>query len=369
MKYMILVTVALLILLTGCDGPFLISFEEYEADPYDGELLWETTEAPAPWYNRQDHASIVFGGELFIFGGYDSTARGSRDCYLEDVWKSPDGFSWELVTDDAPWKGRRGHAVTSFDGYIYLTGGFAVDEMTGARGYKNDIWRSADGETWELVSDAAPWGVRMNHAMYATDDALYIAGGFYDAHAYRSDMWKYDGVTWMRLSTDLPGERSAFASCVGDDGRFYLQGGSFYGSSESTSGRADPTVPGWTRLWVFDPEDEAAGWMQLANPSSNATRRAEHVLVPFGGRIWLLAGKSNSGWCFSRNRETFSTEVYDPETDSWVSDSAGCGFDPRYSYTADVLTCPDTDEQTLLILGGFSNDGPEHDIWFVEGEQ
>ena len=34
----------------------------------------------------------------------------------DDVWRSADGVGWELVTDDVPWNDRANHLVTVFDG-------------------------------------------------------------------------------------------------------------------------------------------------------------------------------------------------------------------------------------------------------------
>ncbi len=368
MKRTILFGVFLLALLySSCEDPFIMPDSEYAYESYDGELVWEQQLSTADWSPRYDQAAVVFDDALWVFGGYDPTMRGDRDSYMEDIWKSEDGITWALVSDNAPWKGRRGHSVSVFDGYIYLSGGFAVDGLTGERGYKNDLWRSLDGIVWDEVSTDAPWEMRMNHGMLASDDALYLFGGFTHGRTYFSDMWKFDGTNWTQLATDIPGARASFASCIGDDGRFYLQGGSFYGSSESRYGRVDESVENWSYLWAFDPADEAAGWTLCANPTGGSVTRAEHILIPYDGKIWMLAGRSNSGYRFSHSTKTYATEVYDPETDSWSTESLGSGFGPRYSYSALSFDYEDSGEETIMILGGFNDSGARHDIWYVKG--
>ncbi|MCF7943826.1 MAG: hypothetical protein K9L21_05300 [Spirochaetia bacterium] len=362
-----LVFLTLLTVISGCEEPFMIPLSEYGPEVYDGELSWEQSTAEAAWSPRYDHASIVFDGAMWVIGGYDSTVRGDKDCYLEDVWKSTDGITWELVAERTEWSGRRGHALAVFQDELYLIGGFAVEEETGLRGYSNEVWKSADGVRWELVTDDALWEPRMNHEVFAADSALYLAGGFYHGMYYCDDIWKYDGSTWSEMSAKLPGERASYASCE-LDGKWYLQGGSFSGMEESSTGRADERVERWDNAWVFDPANEAEGWNFLKRPLDATSRRSEHVMVPFMGKIWMFAGKSNAGWRFSKTYRTYSTEVYDPMTNTWSRDSLGSGFGPRYSYSAEVFTPVGDSEPSLFILGGFSNNGPLNDVWKVKGE-
>eukprot|EP01039_Chlorochromonas_danica_P008280 gene8280-9129_t len=132
-----------------------------------------------------------------------------------DVWRSSDGATWELVTPGckAPqaslvaasmtyygiksmactkdndcygaevcdatlktcvcsiWSPREQHAVAAYGNYLYLTGGYASrlyslvsacgdyacgDTQAGDyRYYLADVWRSADGESWTLITESA----------------------------------------------------------------------------------------------------------------------------------------------------------------------------------------------------------------------
>ena len=49
-------------------------------------------------------------GQLVLTGGQ------SLKTFYNDVWRSADGVGWELVTDDVPWNDRANHLVTVFDG-------------------------------------------------------------------------------------------------------------------------------------------------------------------------------------------------------------------------------------------------------------
>ena len=128
-----IIFLTVILLITSCEP---ISIKDYQMAPYSGAFTWTEVTKQAAWSNRYDHAAVVFKGKMWIFGGYDS-GRMKGDTYLEDIWNSANGKDWTLVTDSAPWKGRRGHTVTVFnDGTgdaLYLIGGFEVDEATGYR--------------------------------------------------------------------------------------------------------------------------------------------------------------------------------------------------------------------------------------------
>jgi leucine-zipper-like transcriptional regulator 1 len=359
--------VLLIFLIMGCDGAFEPK-SNYAVVPYDGILEWELKSDNPGWSGRYDHASVVFEDKLWVLGGYDPYLRGKQDNYLEDVWSSSDGVDWELMTNDAVWHGRRGHAVVAFNDALYLLGGFTVDEESGARGYSNEIFTSNDGVTWTQVSvSGSQWSSRMNHAAHVVDvngtETLYVFGGFRNGMDYLDDLWKTtNGTNWTKVSTaSLPGGRASFSSMV-DGGKLYLQGGNFSGATPADSGRDDPSVSNWNRLWVFDPLNEGTGWVTTGGNTLNSryARRAEHTLVPFEGTTYLFAGKSNASYRFSDKTDTYATWSY--AAGNWSEDSQGSGFGARYSYTALVWN------GSIWVLGGFSDSGAKHDVWSaVEG--
>src|SRR5262249_44136285 len=61
---------------------------------------WVQVTPRAEWQPRDSQGEVVFGDRLWIFGGwFNSFAAPPRD-----VWSSPDGKTWTLVTQNAPWK-------------------------------------------------------------------------------------------------------------------------------------------------------------------------------------------------------------------------------------------------------------------------
>ena len=137
----------------GCEFE---SYRDYRTPEYDGVFSWTEVTKKAEWPKRWDHSSLSYDGRLWVIGGYNpGLVKG--DTYLEDVWSSEDGVNWTEETASAPWLGRRGHASVVFDDgggeAMYVIGGFVVDEETGYREYRNDVWRSTDGSSWSQIKE------------------------------------------------------------------------------------------------------------------------------------------------------------------------------------------------------------------------
>ena len=138
---------------------------------------------------------------------------GPARIYFNDVWKSSDdGATWQEVTAAAPWEPRAGAAVVVKDDYIYLLGG--EDGFTCDSGgprcppYFNDVWRTQDGENWELVTAAADWVARPGHVAVVVEDDIVVFGGFGlstdPSDPFKPsnpiDMWvSEDGANWELL--------------------------------------------------------------------------------------------------------------------------------------------------------------------------
>ena len=152
---------------------------------YDGQH-WKQLTANAPWKARAGLSAIVFGDWIYVMGGSngDDVAIGGNGRQLfNDVWRSRDGKSWQLVKGEAQWPARAGAAVVKKDGYLYLLGGeYGFLCTVGPAGlqcpYFNDVWRSRDGANWELVTAAAAWSARPGHQSQVLYGAIVVFGGF-----------------------------------------------------------------------------------------------------------------------------------------------------------------------------------------------
>ena len=200
----------------------------------DGET-WTQVDADAGWTARYGHTSVVFDRKIWVLGGNDSTSR------LNDVWSSTDGSTWTESTPPSNarkitsgtgknwWPIRYAHTSVVFDPdgagkRIWVMGGFSpgIDTF-------NDVWSSADGETWTQVDAAADWKARSFHTSVVFDPAgagkrIWVMGGRDVAFDSLNDVWSSDnGQTWGK-GTGLTHPVSS-ARAVEYDGRLWSLGG------------------------------------------------------------------------------------------------------------------------------------------------
>ncbi len=170
---------------------------------------WEQMTDDAPWEGRAGLSAAVLGDDLYVFGGSqndDSSiigAGGPARIYYNDVWRSADGAEWELVTEAAPWEPRAGAAVVVKDDRLYLLGGedgFTCEPLPDCEApYFNDVWSTDDGETWTQLTPAAGWSPRPGHMCELVGDQIVCFGGF-GLVENPTDMWaSADGAEWTLL--------------------------------------------------------------------------------------------------------------------------------------------------------------------------
>lgn len=179
------------------------------------------------WTGRAGLSAVVFKDEIYVMAGSVNddasiTPQGPARIYYNDVWKSKNGKDWICVTKNAPWAPRAGGIAVVKNGYIYMIGGedgFICNQFTPrCPPYYNDVWRTKDGASWELVTSAAPWSPRPGHQVVIAENNFVLFGGFgldpeFDPinnpqHIYTPnnpmDIWiSKDGEKWKML-TSLP---------------------------------------------------------------------------------------------------------------------------------------------------------------------
>lgn len=95
------------------------------------------------------HAAAVFRGEIWMVGGVSTTyytKRLEKTTTRSDVVHSKDGSTWVEALEEAPFRRRYGHSLTTFTDQsdsverLVLLGGFSPEPAT-------DVWTSIDGGT------------------------------------------------------------------------------------------------------------------------------------------------------------------------------------------------------------------------------
>ena len=313
-----------------------------KGDPYHEDVwssadgkTWEQVQDSAPWMGRRGHTVTVFddgtGEAMFLIGGFSVNETTGYRQYNNDVWKSTDGASWVLIKERVyphldsldtfnDWFPRMNHTVVvaTHGGtkYLYLIGGSTMLESGSARyatKYFNDVWRSADGISWENMH-SEDFGIRAGHA--ATVDPA--------------------------------------------TGTLYVQGGNHGIIFEGEYNQSHP-IRNWTWLWSspdgvhWVTENDTAEFNQLY------LNRAEHQMAFYNNTLYTFPGCTNSSMHFHFALPDYVTIWKREEGNIWSIDSNGSETDARYSYGFVEYN------HKIWILGGDTNkNGPSNDVWYAE---
>ena len=197
-----------------------IPFSQFFNDVWrskDG-VRWERRTSPTPaqaknrWSPRAGASAISFKGELYIMGGSlndDAAIDGGAPerIYFNDVWKSKNGGkTWTNLTKnkdpESRWSPRAGGIAVVKGDYMYMIGGevgFICAPQPCEPPYFNDVWRSKDGASWELVTANAGWAARPGHQVVLADNKFVLFGGF-GLKENPNDVWvSEDGESWEEL--------------------------------------------------------------------------------------------------------------------------------------------------------------------------
>jgi hypothetical protein len=282
----------------------------------------------------------LLDGFFYVIAG-----RAGAVTVYGDTWRSADGVSWELMSDDPGWKKRAYPEVDIVRGHLILTGGQTLT------GFHNDVWGSADaGRTWDLVNGDAPWGARAGHHTVVIDDVIYLFAGGRNSwnRVFYPELWaSHDlGETW-ELRARLPDDMArAGMQVVEVDGTMYFMGG-------------DHDKPVFFANWpgrrndVWKSEDLGETWELLG--AAPWVPRTGHQCVGYRGRIICIGGHARG----PRNQQILMHDM-------WVWDP-GEGMDAWRLAANNVWACPDT--RSSCGKSDFLLAVREGEIWTMGGDR
>ena len=173
---------------------------------------WMQVNMSAGWTPRNAHQAVVHNGRIYVVG--DGASK-------NDVWSSADGMTWSVETLNADWPARRNYRVVSHRGTMYMMGGRGP--ISSADPYKNDVWSSTDGKSWDKVGNA-DWSGRSRHQAVVHDNKIYVLGGL-TFDGVENDVWfSADGKTWEEAK-GIKWQKRDNHQVVSHDGLLYLLGG------------------------------------------------------------------------------------------------------------------------------------------------
>lgn len=272
----------------------------------DRGVTWEFL-GEAPWPERAFFEAVTKGGYIYVMGGqsFDLVCFSPNGCppdplipvskFYNDVWRSPDGVNWELLTDNAGWEGRAGlSAVVHNRRICVFAGAQGDDEAIGGSGreFFRDVWCSYSGRYWRKVRNEAPWPGRGGGAAVVKKGWIYLIGGeagFLDPPF--ADVWRSrDGRRWQLVNANAWLPRSGHKCGVLINNIFCFGGFNLFGNPMDV--QRSPDGIHWTELdWPAAPPWNAASPLDIKYDFDIVVKKNKGL----GGAIYTFGG----------DRETF----------------------------------------------------------------
>lgn len=178
---------------------------------------WETLAEKSNLPDRVFHGSIVFGGKIWLMGGYDGKN------YHNDIWNSADGIRWTRVVSRAAWSPRN-LSVIEFKDRLWIFGGGVIDgEKNSNPDSGNEVWSSKDGVTWAPVKMKTEW--RGGTPVVFDDKLWFVGANRNDGNFDNAVLVSGDGVTWQAQSAPWSSRGAVAVWTL--KGKLFMTGGKY----------------------------------------------------------------------------------------------------------------------------------------------
>lgn len=257
-------------------------FESFAAPPRDvwssaDGKTWKLVNEKAPWKHSDLPMTLVFNDAMWVMGGwYNGRLPGHGAS--NQVWSSTDGVTWTQVTGTADWSPRIAAAAVVFRGRMWILGGTENYYFGDDRSLRNDVWSSADGKTWKLETDSAPWSPRAYHAAVVHGGKIWVMGGGNYVPKYHglNDVWSSaNGIHWKQVTDSAPWHQRLWFSSVVHRDHMWVLGGWSNNPSKN-----------WGDVWY---SRDGKLWKQLHSRVIWKARHEQSAYV-FRDRIWVVGG-------------------------------------------------------------------------------
>ena len=246
---------------------------------------------------RQEIASAVLNGKMYVIAGYDADVRSTTDVYAYN----PATDTWTTV---APLPGANNHnAAAVAGGKLYAFAGvsratFVYDEAN---------------NSWSFVTNMLH-GHSQTPAVGVIDDKIYCVGG--ETSKVVLEVFDPATNTWTERAPMKVGRNHCAGGVI--NGKFYVAAGRGVSGAETALEVYNPQTNSWTtlasmptprsgvaagavngELYVFGGEGGGVHpEVEAYNPATNSWRRVQDMAVPrhgifasvIGNRIYIPAG-------------------------------------------------------------------------------
>ena len=331
------------------------------------DYVWTRTTAAAPFGPRDGAGGIVYGGKMWLIGGWNGD-RFPLTC-ANDVWSSEDGAAWTQVKPNtfldaatfdstADWEGRHFAGYHAFGGKMWIVGGDPVQGY-----YQSDVWSSVDGVHWTRTDvhtttprvdaygapypasewrpvEEAQFGLRSLPITAVFRNSLFVMGGqLVEGIVDRdwpgrpgrgfNDVWtSSNGATFTNVPTTGPmwSPRGFVSEAVEHDGRMWVVGGGLH---------EDPAAGLPERVYHNDVwhSSDARTWEQ-APDEAPFVPRIWHNVKEYDGRIWVINGYDGGPLGGGRIADNHADVWYSSDGSNWYEASPPPAFPGRHAGTA-----------------------------------
>lgn len=273
---------------------------------------------------RDTGEGFVLDGRMWMSHGW-APYPGSpgREELSRDLWNSADGVHWELVSENTP-----------YDAYSEMV--VLRDKVYAIKG---SVWNSDDGVRWNRVLEQTPFGTRGYGEAVVFKDRIWQLGS-------GCDVWSSgDGVSWQCVTPEAAyGKRVAAAVATFDD-KLWLMGG-WTETPNTPPEKGYPNSTTYNDVWS---SPDGASWTRVAEHAPWAPRTWS-VAAVYAGRLWLIGGYDN------RNHRNLGDVWTTTDGKAWILFESPTRFAPRHEVTPYVF------DGSLWVVAG--NTWPVlNDVW------
>lgn len=228
---------------------------------------WQLIQTNAAWSERADYTALSYEDSLYVLGGAEWDPNEGDIAPLNDVWSTTNGSDWTSKTDNAAWSDRDFHGAAVHNGEMWIMGG---------SGGSNTIYRSADGVTWTQVPASNHWSSRRPNVVVHRD-ALWVIGA--NGANNTNDVWtSRDGTNWNLVAETSAWPSRSLPAIVSHADALWLMGGNH---------NTNPTNDIWT-------SPGGTNWTEVNVSGDHWDGRNAHRAVVFNGRIFVMGGRAGS---------------------------------------------------------------------------
>lgn len=312
------------------------------------------------WKQRVNESALYFNNKYWIIGGNGTDPDNVYTAtYLSDVWSSPDGINWKLVTTTPPFKNYMSYEATVFKGRMYVIGGIDNNKEQTA-----NVWSSSDGVNWKTETTNAAFGVRELVSLATFNGKLLVIGGQdFNNFKFIPDIWSsLDGVSWTKISSNLPiSNDGGFSdSVVYKNKIFVLNGNSGTSSLWSSSDGINWTLANDSlpynstgsfivangKLWISNGEVTATHGQNYLMSSADGISWTRYLNpLPWSPRAMYKIISSETDYSSNGNSYNNDNQIIYPSTNNSLP--AGCNSTQGYS-TSTGAPCNGTGTTTIV---------------------